>query len=134
MHSMNTKNLSTTATQVARKKLQAFTLATLLSVCAGQSMASEVIRAVDDNTAGQTFGGLSGLLLGAAAGGPVGALVGGLAGIWIGAESQQASGLSEQAYMVKTATGEELTVRSPKRTFNPGEQVVVQGNRLHSAQ
>lgn len=131
---MNAKNLSTTATQVSRKTLQTLTLAALLSISAGQSMASEVIKAVDDNTAGQTFGGLSGLMLGAAAGGPVGAVVGGLAGIWAGATTQQASGLSEQGYVVKTATGEELTVRSPKQTFSPGEQVLVQGNRLHSAQ
>ena len=131
---MNAKNLSTTATQVSRKTLQTLALGALLSVSAGQSVASEVIKAVDDNTAGQTFGGLSGLMLGAAAGGPVGAVVGGLAGIWAGATTQHASGLSEHAYVVKTATGEELTVRSPKLTFSPGDQVVVQGNRLHSLQ
>lgn len=96
-----------------------------------QAAAAEVVRETDDNVAGAAFGSASGMLVGGAVtGGPVGALVGLGVGLFVGKFAQQKSGLSQKAYVVKTDSGDLKTVRSHGLSFNPGDQVVVSGNRL----
>ncbi len=71
------------------KKIVAFSLL----LAGGQyATASEVI-AENDNKAGHGYGGLSGMMLGAAAGGPIGAVAGAVAGIFTGHQVQEVSGL-----------------------------------------
>ena len=50
--------------------------------------ADQIVTAQSDTAVGGGFAGMTGLMLGAAAGGPVGALVGGAAGLWTGAQVQ----------------------------------------------
>lgn len=95
--------------------------------------ADEVVAVQRDNTAGAVYGGLSGLLVGGAAGGPIGALVGGGLGLFAGRTVQDASGLSQTGYRVKTATGE-VDVRSPNAEFSVGQQVRRENGRLYPSQ
>ncbi|HLD65252.1 MAG TPA: hypothetical protein VJA19_04345 [Pseudomonas sp.] len=97
----------------------------------GQVQADEVVAQTEDNSVGGLAAGFTGFLLGGAAGGPVGALVGGGLGLLAGSSVQDASGLSQRAYVVKTASGEEKTLRSPNAQFQVGEQVIRRGGRLH---
>lgn len=106
-----------------------FLTAALLGAAAVQ--ADEVIKETPDNSAGALYGGLSGVLIGGAAGGPLGALVGAGIGLFAGEGVQQVSGLSQRAYVVKTAQGEEATVRSPNAQFRAGDRVTRQAGRLH---
>ncbi len=94
--------------------------------------AAEVVRESVDHTAGGAFGGLSGLIIGgAASGGPVGALLGGVVGILAGKFVQEKAGMGERAYDVSTDDGRMLKIRSPNKVFEPGDEVLVEGNRLH---
>jgi hypothetical protein len=106
-----------------------FLSAALLGAAAVQ--ADEVIKEIPDNSVGALYGGLSGVLIGGAAGGPLGALVGAGIGLFAGEGAQQVSGLSQRAYVVKTAQGEEATVRSPNAQFRAGDRVTRQAGRLH---
>ncbi len=110
------------------KRLFALSLAVLLS--APSAFAAEVVTEQADHTAGQVFGGLTGVLLGGAAGGPLGALAGAALGAWTGSGTQQAIGLAETAYRVKTDDGVERVVRSPNARFQAGDQVSIRGNRV----
>lgn len=103
----------------------------LLGAAAAQ--ADEVIKETPDNSVGALYGGLSGVLIGGAAGGPLGALVGVGIGLFAGKEVQQVSGLSQRAYVVRTAQGEEATVRSPNAQFRAGDRVTRQAGRLHAS-
>jgi hypothetical protein len=108
-----------------------FLSAALLGAAAVQ--ADEVIKETPDNSLGALYGGLSGVLIGGAAGGPLGALVGAGIGLFAGEGAQQVSGLSQRAYVVRTAQGEEATVRSPNAQFHKGDQVTRQAGRLHAS-
>lgn len=95
------------------------------------AQADEVVAQAEDNSVGGLAAGFTGFLLGGAAGGPVGALVGGSLGFLGGSSVQDASGLSQRAYVVKTASGEEMTLRSPNAQFQVGDRVIRRGGRLH---
>lgn len=58
-----------------------------------------------------------------AVGGPVGGLFGG--------EAQDAAGLSDRAYKVRTAEGDVKELRSPNREFAVGDKVETRGNRVY---
>ena len=115
--------------------MKAISIQALLLVVAFASApasADEVIAEQADTTAGAGLGVLTGVMLGGAAGGPVGALLGAGVGLFAGKAVQQAGGLEEQAYVVRTEQGEAVTVRSPRAEFNIGEQVERRGNRLYA--
>jgi len=95
--------------------------------------ADEVIEETPDNSVGALYGGLSGVLIGGATGGPLGALVGAGMGLFAGEGAQQVSGLSQRAYVVRTAQGEKKTVRSPNAQFRAGDRVTRQAGRLHAS-
>lgn len=94
--------------------------------------ADEVLHQTGDTTAGAAFGAGTGVLIGGAAGGPLGALIGAGVGLLGGREVQKAGGLEERAYTVRSSTGEEREVRSPREEFAVGQQVNVKGGRLHA--
>lgn len=110
-----------------RFALFAFT-AGLLAVQSVQ--AAEVVAEQEENSVGAGFGGLTGLMVGAA-GGPVGAVVGAVVGGWSGAQVQRVSGQSGTAYIVRDEAGEERWIRSPHRRFEPGQQVDLRQGRLY---
>lgn len=108
-------------------------LAALLVVLYGvPAIADEVIAEAADSTAGGALGATTGVMFGGAAGGPLGALAGAGVGWLLGKTAQQASGLEERAYAVRTPEGETRVVRSPKAEFSIGEQVERRGNRLYA--
>ena len=107
-------------------------MAVFVALNSASVMADEVIAEAADTTAGAALGATTGVMLGGAAGGPIGALVGAGAGWWLGKSAQQAGGLEERAYAVRTAEGETRVVRSPKAEFSIGEQVERRGNRLYA--
>ncbi|MCK1790281.1 hypothetical protein [Pseudomonas violetae] len=94
--------------------------------------ADEVLSQAEDTTAGAAFGAGTGVLIGGAAGGPLGAIIGAALGIFGGREVQKAAGLEERAYAVRSNTGEERVVRSPRKEFAIGQEVEVKGNRMHA--
>lgn len=98
---------------------------------AGGVQADEVLSTAHD-TAGKSLGALTGVMVGGAAGGPLGALVGAGIGWLAGWGVQEGTGLSENAYQVRSADGETRVVRSPNRQFAIGEQVDHQAGRLHA--
>lgn len=105
---------------------------TLLSaalISSFSAQADTVVRAVPDTAPGKGYGGVTGLMVGSV-GGPLGALVGAGLGWMLGGESQGLLGLEGKAYEVKTSDGRLVTVRSPKVSFEPGEQVIVSNGRL----
>lgn len=101
----------------------------LLAVQAAQ--AAEVVAEREENSIGAGFGGLTGLMAGAA-GGPVGAVLGAAAGWWSGAQVQRASGQSGTAYVVRHEDGREQWVRSPHARFEVGQQVELERGRLQA--
>ena len=108
-------------------------LVALLVASASLSVAAdEVLAEAADSTAGAALGATTGVMLGGAAGGPLGALAGAGMGWLLGKTAQQASGLEERAYTVRTAEGETRMVRSPNAQFSVGEQVKRRGNRLYA--
>jgi len=96
------------------------------------AMADEVVAQAADTTAGAGLGVSTGLMVGGAAGGPLGALVGAGVGLFAGKFVQQASGLEERAYQVRSEEGEISQVRSPRAEFSIGQQVERRGNRLYA--
>lgn len=115
------------------KHLSVLTVSLGLSLfSAGAIHADEVISQTGDTTAGAAFGVGTGMLVGGGAGGPIGALLGAGIGWLAGSGVQKASGLEERAYKVRSSTGEEQVVRSPRTEFAVGQQVEVSGRRLHA--
>lgn len=94
--------------------------------------AAQIEKAVEDQRTGQVFGGLTGVILGGL-GGPVGALAGGIAGAWLGGTAQEASGLSQRAYVVRTDEGEVQTIRAPHQQFSAGDQVTLEHGRIQES-
>ena len=88
-------------------------------VAANVLQAAEVVAEREENSVGAGFGGLSGLMLGAA-------------GLWSGAQVQAATGNSGSAYVVRHEDGREQWVRSPKERFALGQQVEMNGIRLQA--
>lgn len=107
-------------------------LALLVGLGSAPILADEVIAETGDTTAGAGLGATTGVMIGGAAGGPLGALVGAGAGWLLGKTAQQASGLEERAYEVRTVQGDIRSVRSPKAEFSIGQQVERRGNRLYA--
>ncbi len=99
---------------------------------AGVAQADEVLSQTGDTTTGAGFGAGAGSSVGGAAGGPIGALLGAGIGLLVGHGVQTASGLEERAYRVRSSTGEEQVVRSPREEFAVGQQVEIIGRRLHA--
>ncbi len=89
-----------------------------------------VVAEETDTIIGKGVGGWAGVLIGGAAGGPLGALAMGVAGAWAGGEVQEGTGQSARAYRVKLEDGREKVVRSPKQTWQRGDNVEIVGNRL----
>lgn len=107
-------------------------LALSLTALSTSTLAGEVIAETTDRTAGGALGATTGVMIGAI-GGPLGALVGGGVGLLLGKGVQQAAGLEERAYTVRTDAGETQVVRSPNAEFAIGQQVERRGNRLQAA-
>lgn len=105
----------------------------LVMLSCAAARADQVVAQKADNTVGGGFGAGSGVLLGGALGGPIGALAGGAVGWLTGSGVQQASGASQEAYVVRGADGSEQTVRSPNAHFEVGQQVEHDGIRLRAA-
>ena len=113
--------------------LTVLTVATGFSLfSAGPLQAEEILAQTGDTTAGAAFGAGTGVLIGGATGGPLGAMIGAGIGLLGGREVQKAGGLEERAYVVRSNTGEEQVVRSPREEFAIGQQVNVKGQRLHA--
>ncbi|MBA1280135.1 MULTISPECIES: hypothetical protein [Pseudomonadaceae] len=98
----------------------------LTSTLAG---ADEVVEARQDRVVGGGFGGLSGFMLGAAAG-PIGALIGGGLGYFVGQGAQQAAGLDQTLYIIEAEDGSQSQVRSSANGFVVGQQVERDGAKL----
>lgn len=100
-----------------------------LILLAGNAVhADEVMTVQKDRAVGGGFGGLSGVMLGAAVGGPIGALVGGGVGYFAGQSVQQAAGLEHNLYVIKDAEGNTSRLRTSE-DFVPGQQVERDGSR-----
>ena len=99
----------------------------------GVAHADQVVEQVPDTMPGKGYGGLTGMMVGAAAGGPIGAIVGALAGAWAGGATQDALGMSGNAYRVERADGSETVVRTPGETWAAGDSVTVVDRRLVKA-
>lgn len=113
-----------------RMKMNA--LVVLVALLSSPVMADEVVAQVADTTAGAALGVGTGVMIGGALGGPLGALAGAGAGLLAGKWAQQAGGLEERAYAVRTEQGDVTRVRSPNTEFSVGQQVERQGNRLYA--
>ncbi|MGD8852068.1 MAG: hypothetical protein PVI28_06615 [Gammaproteobacteria bacterium] len=100
---------------------------------AGVAQADTVTGDVPDTLPGSSFGGLSGFMAGAATGGPIGGVVGAGLGWLVGGQAHEATGLTDAAYRVAHDDGSETVVRSPGRTWSPGDRVRVVGARLVEA-
>ncbi|GAB3386823.1 hypothetical protein [Azotobacter armeniacus] len=112
------------------KKLGTLAL-TLALLAAGSVHAAEVLEETKDQTTGKSVGGMNGMMIGAI-GGPIGMLVGAGIGALFGGEVQEATGLSDRAYKVRTADGEEKVLRSPAEELVVGDKVETRGNRVFS--
>ena len=112
------------------KKLGTLAL-TLALLAAGSVNAAEVLEETKDQTTGKSVGGMNGMMIGAI-GGPIGMLIGAGIGALFGGEAQEAAGLSDRAYKVRTADGAEKIVRSPAEAFAVGDKVETRGNRVFS--
>ncbi|SFB03145.1 hypothetical protein [Azotobacter beijerinckii] len=111
------------------KKLGTLALALTL-LAAGSAHAAEVLEETKDHTTGKSVGGMNGMMIGAI-GGPIGMLVGAGIGALFGGGAQEATGLSDRAYKVRTADGKEKVVRSSE-AFAVGDKVETRGNRAFS--
>jgi len=111
------------------KKLGTLAL-TLTLLAAGSVHAAEVLEETKDHTTGKSVGGMNGMMIGAI-GGPIGMLVGAGIGALFGRGAQEAAGLSDRAYKVRTADGKEKVVRS-NEAFEVGDKVATRGNRAFS--
>jgi outer membrane lipoprotein SlyB len=99
-----------------------------LALQAGLAHGDIVIRAVPDTLPGKSLGGLSGFMIGAVTG-PIGAAVGAGLGWFGGGHAQESAGLGT-AYLVRRDDGTETVVRSPNRTWAPGDTVRIVRGRL----
>lgn len=91
---------------------------------------AEVIGRAPDNTGGRLMGASSAFLVGGALGGPLGAIAGAALGSWVGGRAQQATELSGDTYVVRTAEGKTQSFRSPQHQFAIGDLVTIDGIRL----
>lgn len=105
-----------------------------ISLLASTVQADTVTGEAPDTIAGKGFGGFSGFMIGAVTGGPIGALLGAGIGGFGGGVAQQATGLNGTAYVVEHEDGSETVVRSPNRSWSPGDQVHIVNRRLVSAE
>jgi len=112
------------------KKLGTLAL-TLSLLAAGGVNAAEVLEETRVQTTGKATGGMSGMMIGAV-GGPIGMLIGAGVGALFGGEAQEAAGLGERAYKVRTADGSEKVMRSPNERLVVGGWVETRGNRVFS--
>jgi len=108
-------------------------------VCALSAMqaamaADTVVDTAPDTIVGKGVGGMSGFLVGGAVAGPLGAIGVGLASLWLGGEVQEATGLHDEAYVVRHEDGTTETVRSPNVKVAVGDEVRVEGRRLVRAE
>jgi len=93
------------------------------------SNANEVIKHIPDNSVGIMVGGWSSFLVGGAVAGPIGAVVGGIAGAWAGANIQEETEISGNAYLIRLDDGSEQVFRSPNYVFKAGDKVEIEGIR-----
>ncbi len=98
------------------------------------SQADVVVAPAHDNIGGTLTGAAAGMLVGGFVGGPLGAFAGAGIGALSGRYTQDAAGMSQRAYVVETAAGEQVTVRSPKREFEVGQSVRRNSGRLHATE
>lgn len=96
--------------------------------------ADTVIATTPDTALGKGIGGMTGFLIGGAVAGPLGAIGVGLASLWLGGEAQAASGLHDDAYVVRREDGSTRTVRSPNLEVAIGDPVRIEGRRLVRAE
>ena len=115
-----------------RKILSIITCVVLQS---GVAMAETVVEAVPDKTPGRVFGGLSGLMIGAAGSGPIalGIVAGTAVGWFAGGEIQAQTGLSGTAYRVEANDGKTAIIRSPDKQWLHGDKVDIVSGRLVAA-
>ena len=90
--------------------------------------ADQIVTAQSDTAVGGGFAGMTGLMLGAAAGGPLGALVGAGLGYLVGSAGQEAAGLEQTLYVIKDDEGKTTRVRSSSGGFVQGQQVSLSGS------
>lgn len=92
--------------------------------------ADQIVTAQSDTAVGGGFAGMTGLMLGAAAGGPLGALVGAGLGYLAGSAGQEAVGLEQTLYVIKDDEGQTTRVRSSSGGFVQGQQVSLSGSQV----
>ncbi|MEE9492360.1 MAG: hypothetical protein V3W04_03125 [Gammaproteobacteria bacterium] len=92
--------------------------------------ADTVVEEIPDTLPGKGFGGLAGIMAGAAIGGPIGAVGAGLVSAWLGGEVQEITGLHGQAYRIESLDGDTNTVRSPRQKWSIGDKVQIVDGRL----
>ena len=92
--------------------------------------ADQIVTAQSDTAVGGGFAGMTGLMLGAAAGGPLGALVGAGLGYLAGSAGQEAAGLEQTLYVIKDDEGKTTRVRSSSGGFVQGQQVSLSGSQV----
>ena len=92
--------------------------------------ADQIVTAQSDTAVGGGFAGMTGLMLGAAAGGPLGALVGAGLGYLAGSAGQEAAGLEQTLYVIKDDEGKITRVRSSDGGFVKGQQVSLSGSQV----
>lgn len=105
-------------------------LACTLLATQSATAADTVVATTPDTALGKGIGGMTGFLIGGAAAGPLGAIGVGLVSIWLGGEAQAASGLHDEAYVVRREDGSTRTVRSPNLDVDVGDEVRIEGRRL----
>ncbi|MFP5505138.1 MAG: hypothetical protein ACLGH6_02995 [Gammaproteobacteria bacterium] len=109
-------------------------LACALLATHSATAADTVVAATPDTALGKGIGGMTGFLIGGAAAGPLGAIGVGLVSLWLGGEAQAASGLYDEAYVVRREDGSTRTVRSPNLDVAVGDEVRIEGRRLVRAE
>ena len=92
--------------------------------------ADQIVTAQSDTAVGGGFAGMTGLMLGAAAGGPLGALAGAGLGYLAGSAGQEAAGLEQTLYVIKDDEGKTTRVRSSSGGFVQGQQVSLSGSQV----
>lgn len=103
---------------------------TLVLLAAAGVHAAEVIEETKDQSAGKSVGGMSSMMI-RAIGGPISALIGAGIGALFDGEAQNAASLSERAYRVRTADGEERVLRFLGNEMAVDEKVETRGNRVY---
>ncbi|HET8711485.1 MAG TPA: hypothetical protein VFM32_08920 [Spongiibacteraceae bacterium] len=114
-------------------KKHSFIALFITSALSTAAQADEVVAPAHDNIGGTLYGGMIGLMAGGATGGPIGALAGAGIGALAGHHVQDATGLSQRAYLIKTDNGDQVIVRSPNAEFAPGQMVVQDAGRIRLA-